>query len=377
MLSLLNFRNYKLEYAIEYPEAIKQYEMTTKTSLNRDFEGWFCHNDFQSIYIILSKIFNALYDISLSVEMTFNPNWYIVDGKIDQEADISLGEGFDFLKSHYNAEDYALLEGEVYQSLNFLHKVMNELSPVVSFLQRRDTKTALILLRALFSLDLRFYFSNESKPKFSELIDTHSNKEPYLLKFFDVLLQKNSYEHIFRASGFGFYVGNKKIKFDFRPSIQYPKKTVSIDNIYGFGSLIHGLMPKYHHNAFPQPLIPGMRKYGDNEFSVLNSILSIVSLELLFMATDQIEKSFHIEKTEAGVPLSKILTQIMQEGSDPSKRQFPEHSFHQNIMTLRANLWWFFIFRDKIKHHYENVIKQFIFHLEEKGNYNPVTHLIY
>ena len=89
MLTLLNFKNYQLDYAIEYPEAIKQYEMTVRTPLNRDFEGWFFHNDFQSIYIILSKVFNALYDISLSIEMTFNPNSYITDGKMDEDVNIS------------------------------------------------------------------------------------------------------------------------------------------------------------------------------------------------------------------------------------------------------------------------------------------------
>ena len=35
------------------------------------------------------------------------------------------------------------------------------------------------------------------------------------------------------------------------------------------------------------------------------------------------------------------------------------------------------MFRDKIKNHYESVIKRFILHLEEKGRYNPVLHLIY
>ena len=144
MLGLLNFRNYKLEYAIEYPEAIKQYKMTARTSLYRDFEGWFFHNDFQSIYIILSKIFNALYDISLSIEMTFNPNWYIADGKIDEEANTSLYEGFDFLRSHYNDKDYTLLENEIYQSLNFMYRVMNELAPIISFCKRE------ILERHLF-----------------------------------------------------------------------------------------------------------------------------------------------------------------------------------------------------------------------------------
>ena len=85
MLSLLNFRNYELDYVIEYPEAVSQYKMTARTPLSSDFEGWFFHNDFQSIYIVLSKVFNALYDISLSIEMTFNPNCYITDGEIDKD----------------------------------------------------------------------------------------------------------------------------------------------------------------------------------------------------------------------------------------------------------------------------------------------------
>ena len=201
--------------------------------------------------------------------------------------------------------------------------------------------------------------------------------ESHLSKLFEVLREKNSYEHIFRASDFRFNVDGNKIKFDFRPNPEYDRGTVSINKVTGFGSLLHGLMSKYHHNAFPQSFIPGMREYSGNEFSVLNSILSIVSLELLFMATDKIEKSFHIKKTEAGVPISEILNQVMQEGSDLSKKQFPEHSFHQNIVTLRANLWSFFLFRDEIKHHYKNVIKQFILHLKEEGNYTPVINLVY
>ena len=108
------------------------------------------------------------------------------------------------------------------------------------------------------------------------------------------------------------------------------------------GSLLYELMSKYHHNAFPYQLIPGMRIHGHNEFRALNSILSVVSLELLFMSMNKIEKSFHIEKTESGVPLSRILTQIMQDGSDRSKKKFPEHSFHTNLMMLRYNLWSFF-----------------------------------
>ncbi len=378
MLCLLNFRNYELDYALEYPEAVQEYKITAKTPLHGDFERWFFHNDFQSIYIILSRVFNALYDISLSIEMTFNPNWYITDGEIDKEVNISVSEGFNFLKSCYNDEDHDLLESEIYESLNFLRKVMNELSPIISSLQKKDTKTALILLRSLFSLDLRFYFSDKKKPKFSELIDIHSNKEPHLSELFDILLCQTSYEHIFRASHFEFNINDKNdIEFDFRPNPEYKSGIVRINKVAGFGSLIYELMSKYHHNAFPSQLIPGMRTHGDNEFSVLNSILSIVSLELLFISAKKIEKSFHIEKTESGVPLSKILTQIMQEGSDTPERKFPEHSFHQNISTLRYNLWTFFIFRDKIKHHYENVIKQFISHLKEKGGYSPTINLIY
>lgn len=381
MLDLLNFRNYELEYATEYPDAIKQYEMTANTNLNRDFERWFFHNDFQSIYIILSTVFNALYDISLSIEMTFNPNWYMTDEGIDKEALTSIYEGFESLQSYYNEEDYALLEDEISESLNFLCRVMNELSPIVSFLQKRDTKTALLLLRSLFSLDLRFYFSDENKIKFSDLIDTHSKQEAYLLKLFDVLLQKNSYDHIFQAHNFLFKVidykasdnsEKKEIKFDFRPDPRYQeyrRGVVCVNNIAGLGSLIYELMAKYHHNAFPPQLMPGMSRHRGNDFSVLNSILSVVSLELLFISAEKIEKSFRIEKIESGIPLSKILTQVMQEGSNSSENQFSEHSFHQNISTLRGNLWFFFLFRDKIKLHYESVIKQFIAHLEEKGSY--------
>ncbi len=390
MLALLNFKNYQLDYAIEYPDAIKRCEMTATTRLNKDFEGWFFHSDFQSIYIILSKVFNALYDISLSIEMTFNPNSYITDVEIDEDVNMILSEGFNSLKSNYNDKDNTLLEDEISESLNFLRRVMNELSPIVSFLQSRDTKTALILLRALFSLDLRFYFSinqNNKKPKFSELIDIHSSKECYLSELYDMLLEKNTYEHIFQAKNFKFEVidykasdnsEKKKIEFDFRPNPEYQSEVIrSKEKVAGFGSLIYELMCMYHHNAFPPQLIPGMRMHGNTDFSVLNSILSVVSLELLFMSAEKIEKSFHIEKTESGVPLSKILTQIMQEGSDLSQRKFPEHSFHQNIMILRYNLWNFFIFRDKIKHHYESIINQFILHLKEKGGYDSALHLIY
>ena len=310
--------------------------------------------------------------------MTFNPNCYITDGEIDKDADISLSEGFNFLKSCYNDKDYDLLEKEIYESLNFLRRVINELSPIVNCLQKRDTKTALILLRSLFSLDLRFYFSDKKKPKFSELIDIHSNQESHLSELFDILLRKSSYEHIFRATNFGFNVSdNNVIEFDFRPNPEYQSGFVHINNIAGLGSLLYELMSKYHHNAFPYQLIPGMRIHGHNEFRALNSILSVVSLEFLFMSTNKIEKSFHIEKTESGVPLSRILTQIMQDGSDRSKKEFPEHSFHTNLMMLRYNLWSFFIFRDKIKHHYENVIKQFISHLKEKGEYSSAINLIY
>ena len=40
MLSLLNFRNYELEYAIEYPEAIKRYKMTSRTPFNTFIQGF-------------------------------------------------------------------------------------------------------------------------------------------------------------------------------------------------------------------------------------------------------------------------------------------------------------------------------------------------
>ena len=83
-----------------------------------------------------------------------------------------------------------------------------------------------------------------------------------------------------------------KIEFDFRPNPEYQSGVVSINKVAGFGSLIYELMCKYHHNAFPPQLIPGMRMHGDNEFSVLNSILAIVSLELLFISAEKIEKVF-------------------------------------------------------------------------------------
>ena len=71
MLSLLNFRNYELDYAIEYPEAISQYKMTTRTRLSSDFEGWFFHNDFQSIYILYSALL-----ISDFWYLFFKPTWF-------------------------------------------------------------------------------------------------------------------------------------------------------------------------------------------------------------------------------------------------------------------------------------------------------------
>ena len=205
MLALLNFHNYELDYAIEYPESIEQYKMRADYNLGRDFKNWVFHSDFQSLYIVLAKVFNALYDISQLIEMTFNPNWYMdrdsnfsitdKNKKELNEASNCLDEGFGFLKSNYGDEDYTRLENEITESLNFLRQLMNGLSSIVSFLQKRDTRTALLLLRSLFSLNLRFYLSNEKKPKISELIDTYSNKKSYLSGYLlGVLFEQNFYE---------------------------------------------------------------------------------------------------------------------------------------------------------------------------------------
>ena len=168
MLSLLNFRNYDLDYVVEYPILIEQFEMTAETHLN--FTGWFFQNDFESFYNVLSTVFNSVYDISLAIEKTFNPNHYANDRSIlaatdgeksNRYAEVSkcLNEGFGFLKSNCESgEAYAQLESEMHDSLFFLRSVLNELSSVIISLQKRDTKTALLLLRSLFSLDLRSYF---------------------------------------------------------------------------------------------------------------------------------------------------------------------------------------------------------------------------
>ena len=393
MLVLLNFNNYELDYAIEYPESIDQDKMRVDYKLGEDFKNWVFHSDFQSLYIVLAKVFNALYDISRLIEQTFNPNWYI-DHNSDfsltdknrkelDEAHKCLHEGFGFLNSNYSDEDYTRLENEMTESLNFLRQLMNGLSSIVSFLQKRDTRTALLLLRSLFSLDLRFYLSDAKKPKISELIDTYSNEKSYLSEhLLGVLFEQNSYEHIFQARGFGFSVNENKIGFDFRHdhgkreiNFEKPEKgTVIVPNVDGFGSWIHELMAKYHHHAFPTALIPGMRR-RHNDFSVLNSVLSITSLELLFIAIEKIEGSFQIKRVEDGVPLSQVLYYIMKEGN--SQKKFPEHLFHNRIGRLRYNLWEFFIFTDQIKSHYVNLVENFVSHLKEESDYGNVINMLY
>ena len=179
-------------------------------------------------------------------------------------------------------------------------------------------------------------------------------------------------------------MNESKIGFDFRHdyekfkiNFEKPEKgTVIVPNVDGFGSWIHELMAKYHHHAFPPVLIPGMAR-RHNDFSVLNSILSITSLELLFIAIEKIEESFHIERVESGVPLSQILCYIIQDGASDSQKKFPEHSFHNRIISLRSNLWEFFIFTDQIKSHYVNLVEDFVSHLKEKSNYGDVINMLY
>lgn len=333
MITLLNFENYDLDYVVEYPVSIEKFEMTAETHLN--FAGWFFENDFESFYNILSTVFNSVYDISLAIEKTFNPNHYAIDPSVliaikgeenNRYSEVSkcLSEGFDNLKSNYESDKpYDQLENEIHDSLFFLRSVLNGLSPVVTFLQKRDTKTALLLLRSLYSLDLRPYFLKETKPKFSKLVDRHCNKESYLLPLFSALLEQGANEHIFQANGFGFnWNENKhKIEFDFRPDWETDKGEEEKDNrwvitmspVEGFGSWIFHLMATYHHHAFPSQLIPGMRLRGNSKYNVLNSLLSIASLELLFLAVEKIESSFIVERADDNaVPLSRVLTHIIQ-----------------------------------------------------------------
>lgn len=396
MITLLNFRNYDLDYVVEYPVSIEQVEMMVETHLN--FTGWFFQNDFESFYNVLSTVFNFVYDISLAIEKTFNPNHYTIDRPVsvstrkeisNRYAEVSkcLSEGFGFLKSNYESDKaYDQLENEIHDSLFFLRSVLNGLSSVIISLQKRDTKTALLLLRSLFSLDLRPYFLRKDKPKFSELVDGHCNKESYLSPLFSALLEQSAYEHIFQANDFGFNwnKNNQKIKFDFRPDWETDKGEREADNrwvitmspIEGFGSWIFHLMATYHHHAFPSQLIPGMRLHGNNQYNVLNSLLSIVSLELLFMALEKIESSFIVERADDNsVPLSKVLTYIMSEGINSSGKRLSDASVDGNICSLRYNLWTFLLFRDKIKAHYINLIERFVLRLKERGSYSSVLHL--
>lgn len=343
MITLLNFRNYDLNYVVEYPVLIEQVEMTAETHLN--FAGWFFQNDFESFYNVLSTVFNSVYDISLAIEKTFNPNHYTIDRPVsvstekeipDRYTEVSkcLSEGFGFLKSNYESDKtYDQLENEMHDSLFFLRSVLNGLSPIVTSLQKRDTKTALLLLRSLFSLDLRPYFLKDDKPKFSELVDRHCDKESYLSPLFSVLLEQGTYEHIFQANGFGFNWDKNKheIEFDFRPHWETDKGAgkkderwiITMPSIEGLGSWVFHLMATYHHHAFPSQLIPGMRLRGNNQYNVLNSLLSIVSLELLFMAVEKIESSFIVERADdKAVPLSRVLTHIMAETTNRSEKKF-------------------------------------------------------
>ncbi len=396
MITLLNFENYDLDYVVEYPVSIEQFEITAETPLN--FAGWFFQNDFESFYNVLSTVFNSVYDISLAIEKTFNPNHYAIDPSVliaikgeenNRYSEVSkcLSEGFDFLKSNCESDKtYDQLENEIHDSLFFLRSVLNGLSPVVTSLQKRDAKTALLLLRSLFSLDLRPYFLKENKPKFSKLVDRHCNKESYLLPLFSALLEQGAYEHIFRANGFGFnWNENKhKIEFDFRPDWEIDKGeeekderwVITMSPVEGFGSWIFHLMATYHHHAFPSQLIPGMRLRGNSKYNVLNSLLSIASLELLFMAVEKIESSFIVERADDNaVPLSRVLTHIMLEGINSSGKRLSDASVDRNICNLRYNLWTFLLFRDKIKVHYISLIERFVLRLKERGSYDSVLHL--
>ena len=309
MLGLVNFFNYKIDYANEYPLPTKKFGLTTNEFTFGNIERWVIHNHFQSCYIILSKVFNTLYDISLSIEMTFNPNHY------DEysEASKCIFEGFDFLKSNYTDEkNYAQLEKELYQSLQFLRSLLNQLSPVIETLQKRDTRTAILLLRSLFSLDLRPDRSAKKEPKFSELIDEYTNQKSYLVDLFRTLQEKNAYQHIFEYTNFEIKCQKSKNNNDNEKSIEYDVQfiiehhaqqyPISINKIKNIGSWIYELMSAYHHQAFPSVLIPGLRTRVESDFSVLNTLLSIISLELLFMSIEKIRNKFCCGIQRRGCP---------------------------------------------------------------------------
>ena len=151
---------------------------------------------------------------------------------------------------------------------------------------------------------------------------------------------------------------------------------ITMQSIEGFGSWIFHLMATYHHHAFPSQLIPGMRLRGNNQYNVLNSLLSIASLELLFIAVEKIESSFIVERVDDNaVPLSRVLTHIMLEGTNSSGKRLSDASVERNIGNLRYNLWTFLLFRDKIKAHYINLIERFVLRLKEGGSYSSVLHL--
>ena len=105
--------------------------------------------------------------------------------------------------------------------------------------------------------------------------------------------------------------------------------------VEGFGSWVFRLMATYHHHAFPSQLIPGMRLRGNNQYNVLNSLLSIASLELLFMAVKKIESSFIVERAnDNSVPLSRVLSHIMLEGINPSGKKLSDPSVDANICNF-------------------------------------------
>ena len=373
MLGLINFDNYKIDYADEYPLPIQKIGLTTHEFAFGNIERWGVQNHFQLCYIILSKVFNTLYDISLSIEMTFNPNHY----NEYSEASKCVFEGFDFLKSNYTNEDYTQVEKELYESLHFLASLLNQLSPVIEMLQQRNTRTAILLLRSLFSLDLRSNRLVEKKSKFSELIDEYADQKSYLLDLFSTLLEKNAYQHIFEYTTFEFACQKSKnndgsensAKYDIKLVIAHrvQRYDVSIEKVKNIGSWIYELMAAYHHHIFPSVLIPGMRRNINSDFSVLNTLLSIVSLELLFMSIEKIETSFAVEYRKDTVPLSRILSGIINE-PHPEKAN-PEHLFYNNVVSLRKKFWEFFIFINEVKSSYENLIRQFISILKENPKY--------
>ena len=119
-----------------------------------------------------------------------------------------------------------------------------------------------------------------------------------------------------------------------------------------------------------------MRLRGNNQYNVLNSLLSIASLELLFMAVEKIESSFIVERAnDSAVPLSRVLTHIMLEGGNSSGKRLSDEIVDRNICSLRCNLWTFLLFRDKIKAHYINLIERFVSRLKERSSYNSVLNL--